>query len=154
MPIYNPTSGSTTGFTSRARAALSANQTVTSGTITKVNLDSEIFDGAGEYDPTTNYRFTATSAGQYIILGVINGSAATSISLLRARFYKNGLAFGNAASWGGSDTTGYMSVTLGAILDLSAGDYIELWGEVTGIGAPVIFSTAGHGCTMSIHRLS
>ena len=47
--------------------ARSANQTISSASTTKVQFDTEIFDTAGAYDNSTNYRFTVPSgqAGKY-----------------------------------------------------------------------------------------
>ncbi len=45
------------------RANRTANYSISQNTWTKVNYNEEDFDTAGNYDPTTNYRFTPTTAG-------------------------------------------------------------------------------------------
>ena len=47
------------------QAYLGAKQTVSSGTTTKINLNTEVFDSDSMYDASTNYRFTPTIAGKY-----------------------------------------------------------------------------------------
>lgn len=44
-----------------------SNQTLTAGSYTKLQYNSETFDTDSCYDPTTNYRFTPTKAGYYQI---------------------------------------------------------------------------------------
>jgi hypothetical protein len=57
-------------FTSRVRAYLSADLAIPFDTYTKINLDTESFDGLSEWD-TTNYQFSASVAGYYQINGQI-----------------------------------------------------------------------------------
>ena len=102
-------------------------QTIGNASWTKVQLNAESYDSLGEFDSTTNYRFTATGAGYYHITGSINwelnatGQRATSI-------YKNGTLvssgdFRNAAAAVVADIT-----IVADILYLVANDYIELYG--------------------------
>ena len=48
-------------------------QTITDSTDTKIQFNSEIFDTAGAYDASTNYRFTVPSgqAGKYFVYSQI-----------------------------------------------------------------------------------
>lgn len=48
-------------------AKMSAVQTVTDATDTKVTFDTEVFDTDSKYDHSTNYRFTPTVAGTYFL---------------------------------------------------------------------------------------
>jgi hypothetical protein len=69
-------------------ATMSANQTISTGTATKLVYDTETFDTDNCYD-STNYRFTPTEAGKYQV-GMqvrIDGDALQSVLLY---FYKNG----------------------------------------------------------------
>ena len=45
------------------RANRTSSQSLAHNTVTKVQFNSEIVDTDGCYDPTTNYRFTPTTAG-------------------------------------------------------------------------------------------
>jgi len=45
----------------------SSAQSISNNTVTKVNLQTEIFDTDNAFDSTTNYRFTPQVAGKYVI---------------------------------------------------------------------------------------
>ena len=47
------------------QAYLGSNQSLTSGVLTKANINTEVFDTDSMYDSSTNYRFTPTIAGKY-----------------------------------------------------------------------------------------
>ena len=115
-------------------AYLSADQSsVSAGSYTKVNLNAEDFDTDSAFDSSSNYRFTVPSGkgGKYLITGAVefndfNGGSYSTKDLYSAVLYKNGsLAKMNtihiAAAVNGT------GVSLCAILDLSASDYIELY---------------------------
>lgn len=55
------------------RATLSGDQTITSGSATKVQWDTESFDLGSVYDATTNYVFTAPAAGKYFFVAALAG---------------------------------------------------------------------------------
>jgi hypothetical protein len=48
-------------------AYMSADQSVSDNTEVKAQINAEVIDTNGCYDPTTNYRFTPNVAGKYII---------------------------------------------------------------------------------------
>lgn len=48
-------------------AHLSANQTLTNNARNKIQCNTEVFDSAGQYDNSTNYRFTPQTAGKYYV---------------------------------------------------------------------------------------
>ena len=113
-------------------ASMSAQQSPTDDVITKVDFDTEVFDTAGAYDPTTNQRFTVPSgqAGKYFFycystLGSSNANALVDVKLF---FYKNGSASGKRALYVGGDTAIHLSLT--NVFDLSVGDYIEVYAAV------------------------
>ena len=54
-------------------AQMSGAQTINHASTTKVSFNSEIFDTDGCYDPSSNYRFTPTTAGKYYVNLNING---------------------------------------------------------------------------------
>ena len=87
------TTASTFGATGPAFAAtrITSAQTGTQNNYVKVQFQSELFDTAGCYDPTTNYRFTPNVAGYYLFTTVVlnNPSSGTQTQLV-TRFYKNG----------------------------------------------------------------
>jgi len=58
-------------------AYLSSDQNITSDTWTKLQCNTEEFDSDNNYDNSTNYRFTPTTAGKYYLFaqGFINNSS-------------------------------------------------------------------------------
>jgi len=76
-------------------AYLSANQTVGDGVVTKVQIDTEVFDTNGYYDNATNYRYTPLVAGKYFVYGSVYARTATSSALDWGitYIYKNGAVY-------------------------------------------------------------
>ena len=116
------------------------NQTgMSPNTNTKVQFATEIYDTDSAYD-TSNYRFTVPSgkAGKYFIGSNINFGSSTQGRSSYICIYKNG---GQIQQFGQFFWTNYGSnpnviegtqdytVSAMAILDLSAGDYIEIFGR-------------------------
>ena len=113
-------------------AYLSSDQAITSNTWTKVNLNAETFDRNGDFDATTNYRFdvpvdgiyhfttninftTDSSSGGYVYTAVrIDGGGAI--------LYTAGIRIVGSAVQSDNQTVGSM------MLDLNAGQYVEMWG--------------------------
>lgn len=108
-------------------AYLNGNQTISVNTWTKVTLNTEIFDTNSNFDPTTNYRFTPTIAGYYLIswsVYITSGSGFNGYSQL----YKNGVgvAYGGTQITSGGTTA---LLTGGSYLVSMNGttDYLELY---------------------------
>ena len=57
----------------------------------KVEFDDEIIDTGGNYDPTTNYRFTPTTAGKYFIGAVFTASSTRNGYRYLGTLYFNGV---------------------------------------------------------------
>jgi len=111
-------------------AYLSANQSVVSGTATKVQCNTEEFDTASAYDNATNYRFTPLVAGYYQINARID-CGTSSITNAIISIYKNGVESkrGNQVT----ATSGEIGIVVSSIIYLNGStDYIELYGTVTG----------------------
>jgi len=129
--------GTATGFGSNSpifRAQMGgSDQTVSDDTFTKLNFSNEIFDIGGQYDATTNYRFTPTSAGKYLIgASAFYYNTATNIYRVTFQLYKNGSAHSSLGSIGSSDNSlniGYGMVGNSTIVDANGtGDYFEIYG--------------------------
>jgi len=93
-------------------AYLGSNQTVSAGTFTKVQANTEDWDTNTAYD-TTNYRFTPQTAGYYVVSvnGYVNLGTPDDSGIMH--LYKNGSAYkyvagfmkpygGNSSYYGGS----------------------------------------------------
>ena len=71
------------------RASRATTQSLSANTTTKMEFNSETFDTDGCYDPTTNFRFTPTTAGYYQV-GAMAYFYAASFDYGRIYIYKNG----------------------------------------------------------------
>jgi len=112
-------------------ANMSATQTLSDATWTKLNYNTEVFDSASAYD-TSNYRFTPQTAGKYFcyLQVVFDAQAIDVYHRSRASIVKNGSFYkrqihDNYDNYFGYATTGYIS----AVIDFNgSSDYIEPYG--------------------------
>jgi len=118
---------------------MSSNVTLAHEVVTKLQFNTEIYDVGSCFD-TSNYRFTVPSGkgGKYLIGYAMNyeSSANTTLLIGWTKPYKNG----SAISYGENGTDFYQNNTNNPtrnvqtarsfIVDLSAGDYIELYGQI------------------------
>jgi hypothetical protein len=101
-------------------AYLGSAQTITENTTTKIQYNTEEFDTANCYDPTTNYRFTPNVAGYYQVILAVEPSVSQSYQY--AYIYKNGSPVKRNSS-GSSVGTG---TTCTAIIYMNGStDYLE-----------------------------
>jgi hypothetical protein len=104
----------------------SANQSITTATVTAVTWDAEIFDTNAFHDnATNNNRFTIPSGygGKYLItVGLAWGSNVTGERTTNIR--KNGSTYVGYST--DDSSAGYQSNPLATVLSLNAADYIEL----------------------------
>jgi hypothetical protein len=122
-------------------AFLGINQTVTSGVITKIQINTEEFDTNSNYDHVTNYRFLPTVAGYYQVTA---NAAITSIGTTYYQLYihKNGSNFKQGPI---TSASGTYNNSVNALIYLNGStDYIELYGQCT--GATTVFG-AGNAAT-------
>ena len=111
------------------RVFRSSDQSVANSTYTKIQYDSESYDTDAAFDSSTNYRFTAPSAGKYYFLAQLQYTATTDGGQLRAQFYVNGSAFNaNLRMQHTSPNTSDNFVVMADVLSLSASDYVEVFG--------------------------
>jgi hypothetical protein len=98
-------------------------QSLSAGTYTKLQFQTEEFDTDNCFDNATNYRFTPTVAGYYQFNAAMALSGASSEGYIQLR--KNGSNFKSGNDVGG---TSY-SVTVSAIIYLNGStDYVEVFG--------------------------
>ena len=98
------------------------NQSLTTATFTKVQLNAEDFDTNSNFDSTTNYRFTPTVAGYYQISGSV-GLTGTNTRIL-CSIYKNGSAYFRGID--ASVNISQVNVS-GLVYFNGSTDYIELY---------------------------
>ena len=116
-------------------ATITSSQTLSSGVNTKITFNSEEFDTASCYDPTTNYRFTPNVAGYYQVNIVCNYySASTNINIAIVSLYKNGSSFKTGTD--NRPTTNLWSnisaVYSGVVYLNGSTDYLEAYAYVGG----------------------
>ena len=118
---------------------MSSNVTIAHEVVTKLQFNTEIYDVGSCFD-TSNYRFTVPSGkgGYYLIGYAMNYESTANTTLLIGwtKPYKNG----SAISYGENGTEFYQNNTNNPtrnvqtarsfVINLSAGDYIELYGQV------------------------
>ena len=140
-----------TGFKSKARGYRATAQTIPQTEWTKVQLNYESFDVLGEFDNVTNYRFTASQAGYYLVFGQVSPAyAVPDGTRIITRIYKNGSMEISSDKVVGA--TAYTAQSVSGIVYLAATDYLELWyyhGDAAGdivLGSDDTF--------MTVHRIS
>jgi hypothetical protein len=128
-------------------AYLSADQTVTDGATTLIEFDTEVFDTDSAFD-TATYKFTVPSGkdGKYFIFSRLTFSSGTVTNLNNCdtNIYLNGSVIGRSASFFSNSDIASTAEECTMILDLSAGDYIEVYGRLD-INSGTALITAGSG---------
>ncbi len=116
-------------------AYANTNQSVTSAVLTKVQINTKIFDTNTCFNNTTNYRFTPNIAGYYQVNGGIG--ANTTATLIQVAIYKNGTSVAQT-----NLPTGNASVCISTLVYLNGStDYIELYGALTGTSQQIYGTT-------------
>ncbi len=106
---------------------LSGDQTgVLDMTWTVVEWDTKEFDTNDEYDGTTNFRFTPTVAGKYLLSSNIQLNVGVDQDIYRCSIWKNGSAYkdGNRINFSGIHP---QAVNVSAVVDANGTtDYFEI----------------------------
>ena len=127
-------------------ARLSANQSVTSGVLTKMNSDIEEFDTTNAF---TVGRFVPQVAGIYCFSGVIRGGG-TSISSVAISLQKNGADTQRGGVINVTAANNVLAVTGTWLVDMNGTtDYVELWGSVTATSPVFQASDSTNNCRFS-----
>ena len=82
-----------------------------------MEVNNEIIDTGGCYDPTTNYRFTPNVAGKYFLFASIILQNFTANKVFFVSIAKNGTLVTNVANSSGSvtdDCSAYLGVIVSA----------------------------------------
>jgi len=120
-------SGTATGFgganTPAFRAYLNGTQVIPSATGTKITFNGEVLDTDNCFDSTTNYRFTPTVAGNYVINLHTGGASYTGSAGISVK--KNGST--DMYFWDGSVTGSYREGGLRILNFNGTTDYIEAY---------------------------
>ena len=143
LPIANGGTGAATlaaaGLvnTPAFQAYLSAAQSVSTDTWTKLQANTEVFDTDGCYDNSTNYRFTPTVSGKYYFYGIVNVISTdtnTGYDYGGAEFKKNGtVILRNEMTI--IDTGSQYWYNINGVIDMNgSSDYLEMFAYITGSG--------------------
>ena len=116
-------------------AKRSGNQTATAGVLTKMELDTVLYDTNSCYDNATNYRFTPTVAGKYYVYINVYHNPSSTANLLdySARIHKNGSEADGAGEFfinteGSSGTVEVHAQTGVRVIDMNGTtDYLEFY---------------------------
>lgn len=108
-----------------AKGYRSTAQSIPEGVWTKVDCDAVVWDIQGDFDITTNHRFDVAVTGRYLITAQASMEDMPADSRMLVGIRQNG----------DEKATGRMmfpwiadgDVTAMTILELTAGDYLELW---------------------------
>jgi len=113
-------------------AYLSADQSVSDATNTKVAYNVEHFDTDNAYDNSTNYRFTPQTSGKYFVYANVNCYAGDSnLKKAKAYIYKNGSAIKVIQFNFSNNYARQMHTMVSSVIDMNgSSDYIEIFGQV------------------------
>ena len=127
-------------------AEISSSTTITSATATKAPFNSEVYDTNSAFD-TSNYRFTVPSGegGKYHFTAHLRFySDGNNGGYVETRYYKNGSTINNDATFqltnNATDSIRVACIPMTITLDLSAGDYIEIYGQMSAGGTIYMLS--------------
>lgn len=125
LPTFQAAPGGTPSFQGIS-ISRGSNQSITTATFTKVQLNSETYDTEGDFDSTTNYRWTPLTAGKYLVTAGIYYASMSDAKLVYCSIYKNGSVIASRAYHTGSATD--ITATCTTIVDMNGStDYIELY---------------------------
>lgn len=132
-------------------AYLATNQSISNNTVTKITINTEIFDTASCFDSSTNYRFTPNVAGYYQIIGAVADVSGGTTGGLRPRLYKNGSLYTYTNM--PMTNTGVITQCSTIMYFNGSTDYVELWcdqnsGGSLNIGGGATSGTMFSGCLL------
>ena len=112
----------------------SSDQTISNNTYTKVQFNAEQYDTDNAFDSSSNYRFTVPSgqAGKYFLYTNVwcRGTDVDKMNYYLLAFYKNGSNIWEQHSNFMNNDIRSFGANMSLTLDLSAGDYIEVYGRI------------------------
>jgi hypothetical protein len=111
-------------------AYLSANQSVSDATWTKVQCNTEVLDSDSTYDNSSNYRFTPASTGYYLLCAGVDISCTENTMVDNyLSLYKNGSQVSISRSYDNSSSKStWRHHTFNQIINCtSTSDYYEIF---------------------------
>ena len=139
-------------------ASLSADQTISNNSQTKVQFNTEDLDTNGCYDNSTNYRFTPTVAGKYYIYSFLTIGQGTNVGIAGQIYIrKNGSSIRETqTNVYNNNVLNLTSLHISSIVTMNgSSDYLEIYGlaEVAS-GTPRFEASSGIGdCVFGGYRI-
>jgi hypothetical protein len=135
----------------------SGNQSISNNTQTKVEFQTENFDTDNCYDNSTNYRFTPTTSGKYLIYSTLTVSNGSNVGIAaHIEIRKNGskvfLAQTNVYN---NNILNLVAVSACSILTLNgSSDYVEIYGlGENSSGTPSFRGDANGQCIFGAYKI-
>jgi len=113
-------------------AKRSGTQTIANDTNVKIAPNVEVFDTAGAYDHSTNYRFTPQTAGKYYIYGqAVVSIAQEQLKRFSLFIRKNGNDEKYMSNYFTGNPAYINNIYIGAVIDFNgSSDYVELFTKI------------------------
>ena len=127
-------------------AYLSSDQNPSNDTETKIQFNIERFDTDNNYDNSSNYRFTPTTAGKYYVYSIVRGGPSSGLSACEKFFlyiYKNGSLYGPGVNVDYRSNNGTsVSLLIASTIDFNgSSDYVEIYANIdVSSGTPTIYA--------------
>jgi hypothetical protein len=118
-------------------ATASGNQSITSGTNTKINFDTTSFNLNSNYN-TSTYRFTPTVAGYYQINASLQVQTVNTSCVATAIIFKNGGVYMYGPQCPATSNNYPIAGVAGLVYLNGSTDYVELYAISVGVSATVI----------------
>ena len=141
-------------------AYLSANFEISDATSTKIQFDTERFDTDSCYDNSTNYRFTPTVAGKYLVYSNarLDSRTNSNLNLIQYNFSKNGSIYTEAQAYFISNYIRQFTLSRTAVIDMNgSSDYLEIFAYIdiisTGSGNPRINGGSDKEANFGAYRI-
>ena len=104
----------------------SSSQGIANLTEVKITFNVEEFDLTGDYDNTTNYRFTPSVEGYYQLNARVSCDSTNDIMIIKLN--KNGTEFKRGVTTRDADTAGERGVTVSSLVYANGTtDYFEIY---------------------------
>lgn len=142
------------GIIPQYRVELSGDQSIPSGVATKIQFDTEIFDTNSNYDNVTNYRWTPTEPGKYLITAILLFENITASDVGICFIFKNGSTDSqNVVEAYANNVNVNPMVT--ALIDMNGTtDFIEIYAfQDSGANKNVLAGTATYVCGFKVASL-
>lgn len=122
---FDVSSGAVTKRDVGFRAYLNTNQTISTGTWTKIQFDTEVFDTDSNFDSTTNYRYTPSVAGKYLVTLTVSYDGLNDGQQALVAIYKNGSVDSQGNGFANGATINATLVATAIIEMNGSTDYLE-----------------------------